>query len=272
MTPFKTCIVQTTSLPYDKQANLDRALQAMETAAGQGASLILFPEMFLTGYLIKDKLAELAESLEDGPGLTVLRRKAQELSMGVVIGTPLLNPGGKPYNAVVMIDRDGSIPGFQAKTHFFGGEEKMFDPGTSLKAFDTSFGRMGILVCYDGEFPETARTLALDGAKLLCMCAANMSPYEDYHFVYMRTRAMENRIYTLYCNYVGTEKKFHYCGQSGAFHPTGKILAEADTQEGVLLYADVDMADTTAPDDFLNYLNHRRPGLYHPALAGAQNG
>ena len=88
MTPFKACIVQTTSLPYDKQANLDRALRAMETAAGQGASLILFPEMFLTGYLIKDKLSELAESLEDGPALTVLRRKAQELSMGVVIGTP----------------------------------------------------------------------------------------------------------------------------------------------------------------------------------------
>ena len=251
MTPFKACIVQTTSLPYDKQANLDRALRAMETAAGQGASLILFPEMFLTGYLIKDKLSELAESLEDGPALTVLRRKAQELSMGVVIG---------------------SIPGFQAKTHFFGGEEKMFDPGASLKAFDTSFGRMGILVCYDGEFPETARTLALDGAKLLCMCAANMSPYEDYHFVYMRTRAMENRIYTLYCNYVGTEKRFHYCGQSGAFHPTGKILAEADTQEEVLLYADVDMADITAPDDFLNYLNHRRPELYHPALTDARNG
>ena len=231
MTPFKACIVQTTSLPYDKQANLARALQAMESAAGQGASLILFPEMFLTGYLIRDRLAELAESLETGPALTTLRQKAKELSMGVLVGTPLVNPGGKPYNAVVMIDRDGSIAGVQAKTHFFGGEEKMFDPGASLQAFNTSFGRMGILVCYDGEFPETARSLALDGAKLICMCAANMSPYEDYHFLYMRTRAMENRAYTLYCNYVGTEKKFHYCGQSGAFHPTGKILAQADTQE-----------------------------------------
>lgn len=268
MTPFKACIVQTTSLPYDKEANLDRALKAMEEAARQGASLILFPEMFLTGYLIRDRLAELAESLEDGPALTALRQKAKDLAMGVVVGVPLANPGGKPYNAVVMIDRDGSIAGFQAKTHFFGGEEKMFDPGASLRAFDTSFGRMGILVCYDGEFPETARTLALDGAKLICMCAANMTPYEDYHFLYMRTRAMENRAYTLYCNYVGTEKRFHYCGQSGAFHPTGKILAEGDTEQEAMLYAQVDMADTVAEDDFLNYLNHRRPGLYHPDLTG----
>lgn len=246
MSPFTACIVQTTSLPYDKQGNLDRALRAMEAAAARGASLILFPEMFLTGYLIRDQLAQLAEPYPNGPALTVLGQKAKALSLGVVMGMPLANPGGKPYNAVVMIDRDGTPAGFQAKTHFFGGEEKMFAPGTSLRAFDTSFGRMGILVCYDGEFPETARSLALDGAKLICMCAANMSPYEDYHFLYMRTRAMENRAYTLYCNYVGDEKRFHYCGQSGAFHPTGRILAEAGTQEETTLYALIDMEDTTA--------------------------
>ena len=261
MSPFTACIVQTTSLPYDKQGNLDRALRAMEAAAARGASLILFPEMFLTGYLIRDQLAQLAEPYPNGPALTVLGQKAKALSLGVVMGMPLANPGGKPYNAVVMIDRDGTPAGFQAKTHFFGGEEKMFAPGTSLRAFDTSFGRMGILVCYDGEFPETARSLALDGAKLICMCAANMSPYEDYHFLYMRTRAMENRAYTLYCNYVGDEKRFHYCGQSGAFHPTGRILAEAGTQEETTLYALIDMEDTTAPDDFLNYLHHRQPQL-----------
>lgn len=265
MSPFTACIVQTTSLPYDKQANLTRVLTTMETAAARGASLILFPEMFLTGYLIRDRLEELAEPL-DGPTLRTIGEKAKALNMGVVLGTPLKNPGGKPYNAVVMIDRDGAIAGTQGKTHFFGGEEKMFDPGPTLRAFDTSFGRMGILVCYDGEFPETARTLALDGAKILCMCAANMTPYEDYHFQYMRTRAMENRAYTLYCNYVGNEKRFHYCGQSGAFHPTGKILAEADTEQETLLFAEVDMADTTAQDDFLNYLRHRHPELYHPDL------
>ena len=171
MSPFTACIVQTTSLPYDKQGNLDRALRAMEAAAARGASLILFPEMFLTGYLIRDQLAQLAEPYPNGPALTVLGQKAKALSLGVVMGMPLANPGGKPYNAVVMIDRDGTPAGFQAKTHFFGGEEKMFAPGTSLRAFDTSFGRMGILVCYDGEFPETARSLALDGAKLICMCA-----------------------------------------------------------------------------------------------------
>lgn len=265
MSPFTACIVQTTSLPYDKQANLTRALTTMETAAARGASLILFPEMFLTGYLIRDRLEELAEPL-DGTTLQALQDKAKALNMGVLVGVPLKNPGGKPYNAVVMIDRDGTIAGTQGKTHFFGGEEKMFDPGPTLQAFDTSFGRMGILVCYDGEFPETARTLALDGAKIICMCAANMTPYEDYHFQYMRTRAMENRAYTLYCNYVGNEKRFHYCGQSGAFHPTGKILAEADTEQETLLFAEVDMADTTAQDDFLNYLRHRHPDLYHPDL------
>ena len=109
---------------------------------------------------------------------------------------------------------------------------------------------------------------AEQGAKLICMGAANMTPYEDYHFVYMHTRAMENRIYTLYCNYVGTEKRFHYCGQSGAFHPTGKILAQADPRSEALLLADIDLADTTAQDDFLNYLRHRQTQVYHPDLLG----
>ncbi|MDY3014684.1 MAG: carbon-nitrogen hydrolase family protein [Evtepia sp.] len=265
--PFTACIVQTLSLPYEKEENLRRALTAMETAHAQGASLILFPEMFLTGYLIKDRLAELTEDLAQGQALARLREKAKALSMGVVMGMPVANPdGGKPYNSIVMIDRDGSIAGVSHKTHFFGGEEKMFTAGQELKAFDTSFGRMGILVCYDGEFPETARTLALDGAKLLCMCSANMTPYEDYHPVYMRARAMENCAYTLYVNYVGTEKRFRYCGQSSAFHPTGRILAQADTQEETMLFVPVDMADTTSPDAFLNYLNFRRPELYHASL------
>ena len=171
MNPFTAAVWQTTSLPYDKEANLARALRAMEAAHARGASLLVLPEMFLTGYLIRDRLEELAEPVPDGPSLLVLREKARALSLGLVVGLPVAHPGGKPYNALVMIDRDGSVAGVQGKTHFFGGEEKMFDPGPTLRAFDTSFGRMGLLVCYDGEFPETARSLALDGAKLICMGA-----------------------------------------------------------------------------------------------------
>lgn len=263
MSTFTACIVQAVPGPYDKDGNLTRALEAMDTAAQKGASLILFPEMFLTGYLIKDRLAELTESLTEGKAIAALRAKAKELSMGVLMGLPLANEdGGKPYNSILMIDRDGTVAGIANKTHLFGGEEKMFAAGNDLKAFDTSFGRMGILVCYDGEFPETARTLALDGAKLLCMCSANMTPYEDYHPVYMRARAMENCVYTLYANYTGSEKRFQYCGQSSAFHPTGRILAQSEKEE-TMLYVPVDMSDTTSPDEFMNYLNYRRPELYH---------
>ena len=84
MPPFTACVVQTPSYPYDKAGNLQRALDTMETAAAQGASLILFPEMFLTGYLIRNKLEELSESLEDGPALAALSAKAKALSMGVL--------------------------------------------------------------------------------------------------------------------------------------------------------------------------------------------
>ena len=141
MSVFNACIVQTTSLPYDKEANLNRALAWMEQAHAKGADLILLPEMFLTGYFVKDQLRELAEDLETGQALAVLKAKAKEYAMGVVVGLPTItDPNGKPHNSVVMIDRDGSIPGLSHKTHMFGGEEKMFAPGTEHKAFDTSFG------------------------------------------------------------------------------------------------------------------------------------
>ena len=270
MPPFTACIAQTVPRPYEKGENLRRALAWMDEAAGHGASLLLLPEMFLTGYLVRDRLAELTEALPDGPAVTALRNRAQARSLALIVGMPVENPdGGRPYNAMVMIDRDGSIPAVACKTHMFGGEEKMFTPGDSLKAFDTTLGRMGILVCYDGEFPETARTLALDGAKLICHCAANMTPYEDYHPVYMRARAMENCVYTLYCNYVGAEKRFRYCGQSGAWHPTGRVLAQGGTEEETLFYVPVDLSEASTSHGFLrelDYLNRRRPELYHPDL------
>ena len=263
MSPFTACIVQTVSHPYDKEGNLRRALLAMEDARAKGASLILFPEMYLTGYLIRYRLAELAEPLE-GPSVAALRARATELGLAVVLGLPLADPeGGKPANALLFIDRDGSVPGVARKTHMFGGEEKMFAPGGELRAFDTSLGRVGLMVCYDGEFPETARTLALDGAELLCMCAANMTPYEDYHPVYMRARAMENTVHTLYCNYVGDERRFHYCGQSCAYDPAGRILAESGTDEETVLTVTVDPARREAVLRDLNYLACRRPELYH---------
>lgn len=262
MPPFTACLVQRAPVPYDKAGNLSLVLRTMDEARASGADLVLFPEMFLSGYLVKDQLAALAEPL-DGPSLRAVGAHARALGMGVLLGLPLRVDGHeKPHNALVFFDRDGSVAGWSAKAHMFGGEERMFDPGDRLAAFDTSFGRVGLMICYDGEFPEVARTLALDGAQLLCMCAANMSPFEDYHAVYMRARAMENCVYGLYTNLVGDEKRFHYCGQSCAIGPDGRILAIADHDRPALLYCTVDLDTIPAADAPLRYRENRRPELY----------
>ena len=161
MNPFTAAIWQTTSLPTTRRPTSPGPCGPWRPPMPGAPPLLVLPEMFLTGYLIRDRLEELAEPVPDGPSLLVLREKARALSLGLVVGLPVAHPGGKPYNALVMIDRDGSVAGVQGKTHFFGGGEKMFDPGPTLRAFDTSFGRMGLLVCYDGEFPETARSPGL---------------------------------------------------------------------------------------------------------------
>lgn len=86
------------------------------------------------------------------------------------------------------------------------------------------------------------------------------------HIVYMRARAMENMVHTLYCNYVGDEKRFHYCGQSCAYDPTGQPLAEAGNQEETMLYVPVDLSLREGPLRDLNYLKNRRKELYHEDL------
>ena len=96
MNPFTAAVWQTTSLPYDKEANLARALRAMEAAHARGASLLVLPEMFLTGYLIRDRLEELAEPVPDGPSLLVLREKARALSLGLVVACLWPTPAASP--------------------------------------------------------------------------------------------------------------------------------------------------------------------------------
>ena len=108
MNPFTAAIWQTTSLPMTRRPASPGPLRAMEAAHARGASLLVLPEMFLTGYLIRDRLEELAEPVPDGPSSSCCGKRPRPLP-GPGGGLPVAHPGGKPYNALVMIDRDGSV-------------------------------------------------------------------------------------------------------------------------------------------------------------------
>lgn len=258
---FKVALAQCHSDRYQKENNLKRAKLYIKEAHEKQANIILFPEMFVTGYLIKEKINELAEEI-GGETTNFFSNLAKENQIGIIFGFPE-KKDDKIYNTACFIDINGEIKGIYRKTHLFGeNDQQMFTPGHQIYAFDTSFCRVGLLICYDIEFPEPSRLLALEGAKLICMISANMYPYEEYHITYMKTRAMENSVYVVSSNAVGIEDDFHYCGKSAAFSPKGETLCIGDMNDECLYYAEIDIQKTVHDDDALNYLKHRRTDLY----------
>jgi predicted amidohydrolase len=260
LSPFLLAVVQITPARLDKEANLGRIESAMQQAAGAGGRAILFPELFLTGYFLSEQLAGLAEP-PDGPSLRRLSALARRYGLLTICGWP--EATGRPllYNSAIIIERDGSVVGCYRKTHLFGREPDFFAGGDRIQAFDSSVGRIGILICYDMEFPETARILALDGAAILLTPTANMDPYAAYQAVYTRARAMENGVYVATANTVGDLDGFHFFGESSVIGPHGNVMEIAGADERILMVS-IDPARTPTADATLRYLVHRRPELY----------
>ncbi len=260
---FKLAIAQAEAVRYDKDANLARVEELMARASSNGAQAILFPELFLTGYTVWDRLAELAEPLE-GPSIRRLADLAGRFRLAVVCGFPERRPGFRPYNSACVIGPDGTVVGAYRKTHMFDREPEFFSPGEALPVFDTPFGPVGVAICYDLEFPEVARILALQGARIILNPTANMEPYAEYQAVYLRARAMENGIHIAAANTVGDDGTYAYFGESAAVDPRGRVLCRAERGEE-LLSAEIDLGAGPA-DQNLQYLGRRRPDLYR-ALA-----
>lgn len=258
-TNWKVALAQIASRPFLLEDNLQAAVDAAGKAADAGAEVILFPEMFLTGYVLGEAAEAFAMPVE-ASALAVLRQCAAERNIAIVMGFPHRAADGKVYNAAAFLDRDGSLAGIYHKTHRFGEVDKaQFAPGGRITAFDTTLGRVGMQICYDIEFPEVSRRLALSGAELLLGISANMHPYTDLHALLVRARAIENHLPFAYINAVGQEGDFTYCGRSEVVNAEGVVLT-AGGEEEEILFADLPAADHA--DENLEYLTQRRTDLY----------
>ncbi len=262
---MKIALVQAAPVRFDKAANLERARRAAAEAAARGARLVLFPEMFLTGYMVWDRVGELAEPL-DGPSIRALADLARAHGTVIVCGFPEDAGRARPFNSACVIDADGTVVGAHRKAHLFAAEPEAFLAGEEVRAFDTAVGRLGVMICYDLEFPETARLLALDGAQIILVPTANMEPYARHQAVYLAARAMENGVYLACANQVGRDEVYRYFGESAVVDPDGNVLARAGAEEELVL-AEIDLSAVPPADPNLRYLAHRRPELYAPLAA-----
>ena len=250
----------------DVRANLHKIAEAIDDIK---ADILVLPELCTTGYLFtsRDEVAKLAEPIP-GPTTLFLENVTRRKNMWLVLGMAERDEVSKKfYNSAVLIGPDG-LKAVYRKAHLFFEEKLYFAPGdTPFRVYDLGVARVGMLVCFDHFFPEATRTLALQGAQILCHPSNLVLPGKGQQIT--RVRAMENRIFWVLANRYGTEerngKKLTYTGASQIIAPDGEIVAQAPPDEESLQIVEISPAQ--ADDKHVTAMNDlfqdRRPELYN---------
>ncbi|WP_299818784.1 nitrilase-related carbon-nitrogen hydrolase [uncultured Jannaschia sp.] len=256
---MKVAIWQT--LPHD---GLDAACRGLDRAArtARGADVLLAPEMVLGGYAIDLETirsnAAQAETL-----IAEMARIAIRHDIAIVCGLAL--PGEPlPRNAAIAVDRTGRELARYVKTHLYGPTDGgRFTAGNALSpVFDLAGWRVALAICYDIEFPELARSLALRGADAILAPTANMRPFDSVATRLVPARAEENAVYVAYANYVGTEGGVEYGGLSCICGPDGEDLARGGGETAGILEATLSRKDLDRIRIGLHHRADRRSDLY----------
>ncbi|MFL4902931.1 carbon-nitrogen hydrolase family protein [Streptomyces sp. MMS24-I2-30] len=258
---MRTALLQSSGRPGSVVENLKVLDEAAARAAAAGAGLLAAPELFLTGYAIGDAVGRLAEPA-DGAGAAAVAGIAARHGLAIAYGYPE-RAGGAVHNSAQLISADGTRLANYRKTHLFGSfEQAHFTPGDRPVVQAELNGRtVGLLICYDVEFPESVRAHALAGTDLLVVPTALMHPYQFVAESLVPVRAFENQMYIAYVNRVGPEGEFEFAGLSTLAGPDGVARGRAGgTAELVLADADPDLL--AASREANPYLRDRRPGLY----------
>lgn len=200
----------------------------------------------------------LAETIE-GPSIRKVRNLCKEHNIYTIIGFPEDGQDGNYYISSALIDNFGKVLGVYRKVHLFHNEKDYFKTGSNFEVIDTPLGKIGLMICYDVEFPEISRALKLLGADIIIIINANMYPYKEYHNLYARCRAMENEIPVVICNRLGIESHLDFCGDSMAIDATGKVLLALNDQEAV---TSVVVPIQQVLDSKINYTMNRRNDMY----------
>lgn len=257
---MRIAVAQTRGEPGNADANLALLEDRAAAARDAGADLLVLPELFLSGYNTGAATARLAEPF-DGPSV------ARATDIARAAGTALLfgfaeQAGSAVYNSAILIDQTGAILGSYRKAHLYGQEKERFSPGSGMP-LTASIGGLccGVLICYDVEFPEAVRDLALRGCQAVLVPTALPAGMPEIPDLLVRARAYENQLFIAYADRCGAEDGFAYEGRSCIVGPDGVVLAGAGAEEAFLV-ADLDPAAVHRARLRFDYLADRRPNLY----------
>ena len=263
---IKIVLAQISSKREDKEENLRRFEQATLKAKQQGADLVVFPELSLTGYVVRDQIYELAETVP-GPATQRMESLAKNTGLHIIFGMPELSEKARAtiYNTAVFIGPDGLIGKYRKMylpTHSVFEEKRHFRSGNQIAVFDTPLGKIGLCICYDIFFPEVARMVRLQGAELIVCISASPAVRRSYFEILTAARAIENTAFLAYVNLVGVEDGLQFWGGSRLVSPTGDLLAKAKYDEEDFVLCDVRYSDLRSAEAFIPTLRDLRPELF----------
>ncbi len=240
---MKVALVQLDCVVGDKDANIKK----MRAYAGKtDADILAFGEMALTGYLVRDDFRRLAEPI-NGRAVKEISEIASEHETIIVFGMPELDESTKQiFNTAVVAFPNGKVGRYRKwyLPNFGPFEEKLyFSEGSEIPVFETPYGRLGIIICYDLFFPELARAMALEGADILLNISASPITSRLMFERVFPARAIENTTFFLYVNLAGVERGMQFWGGSQVVSPRGDVLAKAPYYDENMLECELDMID-----------------------------
>jgi predicted amidohydrolase len=262
---IKLALAQISSKRENKKVNLQKIEELTIKAKEQAADLVIFPELSLTGYVVRDQIYELAETIP-GPATKKIENIARKTGVHVIFGMPELSEKTKAtiFNTAVFIGPKGFIGKYRKMylpTHSVFEEKRYFRPGYQTAAFNTELGNIGLCICYDLFFPEVCRLTRLKGAQLIVTISASPSVRRSFFEILTVARALENTAFLAYVNLVGVEEGLQFWGGSRLVSPTGDVLAKAKYDEEDFVTCEVDYNDMRAAETFIPTLRDLRPEL-----------
>jgi predicted amidohydrolase len=272
---IKLALAQISSKRENKKANLQKIEKFTIKATEQGANLVIFPELSLTGYVLHDQVYELAEAIL-GPSTKRVEELAKKTGMHIIFGMPELSEKTEAtiFNTAVFVGPTGVIGKFRKMylpTHSVFEEKRYFRPGYQTAVFNTPVGNVGLFICYDIFFPEVCRLTRLKGAELMVCISASPAVRRNYFEIFTAARALENTAFLAYVNLAGVEDGLQFWGGSRLVSPTGDVLAKAKYDEEDLIVCEVDYRDIRPAETFIPILRDLRPELFEKLKNQSEN-
>ncbi|GLQ96294.1 carbon-nitrogen hydrolase family protein [Dyella mobilis] len=232
MNPLRLRLTQPTLRDGGIEENLAKVLHIIATSADV-ADLVVFPETCISGFPTPENVGRLAESL-DGASISAVRHAARQAGVSVIIGFAEADQG-RYFNAALLVDETGRICLHYRKTCLYESDDGVFEAGTRFPVCDWHGIRVGLLICFDIEFPAPACKLARQGADLIVLVDGMMHPDSHVHRQAIPVRAMDHRLFIAMANRVGQGDRYCFSGESHVADPTGKTVALASSENEAVI-------------------------------------